>query len=166
MLKDQIIIEELKEEEILKAANLLFCSQLGSRYYPTEKILIGKLEEGFEKGDCILSVRSRNEIIGVLWFQMQGAFYMFPYLHMIFIKEQFQGQGLGKHVLEYFEQYVLNGERRKIKNKVFLVVGDWNKDAIRFYEKMGYQTIGTIPELFRKKTDERLLMKECVRAQS
>lgn len=89
---------------------------------------------------------------------------MFPYLHMIFIKEQFQGKGLGGQILRYFEDYVLNGEQKKLKSKIFLLVGDWNKGAMKFYEKMGYVMIGTIPELFRKKTDEHLLMKECKRA--
>ena len=59
---------------------------------------------------------------------------------------------------------MLNGEQKKLKSKIFLLVGDWNKGAMKFYEKMGYVMIGTIPELFRKKTDEHLLMKECKRA--
>lgn len=164
MPKERISIKKVREEELMKVSSMLFSSQLGSRYYPTEKTLKEKLGIGLASGDHILAIRSGDEIIGLLWFQMQGAFYMFPYLHMIFIKDQFQGKGLGRQVLQYFEDYVLNGEQKKIKSKVFLVVGDWNKEAIRFYEKMGYMMIGTIPELFRKRTDEHLLMKECVRS--
>mgnify|MGYP001637802563 CR=1 FL=1 len=164
MSKEEIKMEEMQEEELEQVSSMLFCSKLGSRYYPTEKTLEKKLGEGLKEGDHILAIRSGGELIGLLWFQMQGAFYMFPYLHMIFIKEQFQGKGLGGQILRYFEDYVLNGEQKKLKNKIFLLVGDWNKGAMKFYEKMGYVMIGTIPELFRKKTDEHLLMKECKRA--
>ena len=62
--------------------------------------------------------------------------------------------------MDFFERQALNGsEGKKINSKVFLCVGDWNTNAMDFYDNAGYTEVGIIPGLFRKK-NERLYMKE------
>jgi len=47
----------------------------------------------------------------------------------------------------------------KARDKIFLVVGDYNPGAKIFDEKSGYKYIGTIPGRYRKGIDEYLMMK-------
>lgn len=46
MSKEEIKMEEMQEEELEQVSSMLFCSKLGSRYYPTEKTLEKKLAKG------------------------------------------------------------------------------------------------------------------------
>ena len=63
--------------------------------------------------------------------------------------------------MDFFERQALNGtKKKKINSKVFLCVGDWNTNAMDFYDNAGYTEVGIIPGLFRKKINERLYMKE------
>lgn len=45
-------------------------------------------------------------------------------------------------------------------NKIFLVVADFNPEAKRFYEKVGYRQVGEMPGLYREGITEYLMMKE------
>ena len=42
---------------------------------------------------------------------------------------------------------------------LFLAVADFNPDAKRLYESIGYSTIGDIPNLYRSGITESLMMK-------
>jgi ribosomal protein S18 acetylase RimI-like enzyme len=44
-------------------------------------------------------------------------------------------------------------------SKVFLVVADFNPEAKRLYERMGYRQVGAIPGLYRDGVTEYLMMK-------
>lgn len=156
-------IKKISEGDLYQVADLLFESDIGKKYYPNVTILIDTLNKAYV-ADCIYVIYSSNEIIGILWFKNDGAFYIYPYLHMLYIKESARRKGYGKELLDFLEDYVLNkDEKRKLKNKIFLVVGMWNKSAYKFYENSGYTEIGIVPSLFRKNVDEFLMIKECVK---
>jgi ribosomal protein S18 acetylase RimI-like enzyme len=42
----------------------------------------------------------------------------------------------------------------------FLVVADFNPDAKRLYERLGYQQVGVLPGLYKEGVTEYLMMKE------
>ena len=44
-------------------------------------------------------------------------------------------------------------------SKVFLVVADFNPDAKRLYEHLGYQQVGVLPNLYKDGIAEHLMMK-------
>ena len=142
---------------------MIFDSELGRKYYPTEKTLLEKMQAACQNSDRIMVVREKEKICGMLWFQMKGAFGMYPYLHLIFIPDSMKENGVGRELMRYLEYYALNGEGQKIKSRIFLTAGSWNEGAIEFYDRLGYTTIGVIPSLFRKNVEERLLMKVCNR---
>jgi ribosomal protein S18 acetylase RimI-like enzyme len=86
---------------------------------------------------------------------LEGAFHVFPYLHIIAVKENFRGMGIGKKLLAFFEETVFSDN-----SKVFLVVADFNPGAKRLYEHLGYQQVGVIPGLYKEGVSEYLMMKE------
>ena len=152
-----------QEKDLTELAAMIFDSELGRKYYPTEKTLLEKMQAACQNSDRIMVVREKEKICGMLWFQMKGAFGMYPYLHLIFIPDSMKGNGVGRELMRYLEYYALNGEGQKIKSRIFLTAGSWNEGAIEFYDRLGYTTIGVIPSLFRKNVEERLLMKVCNR---
>ena len=155
-------ITELKKDELNEISAMIFKDEIGKKYYPTEQIILNLLEEG-HKFDRMYVAKNGTEIIGFIWFQEKGAFYIYPYLQMIYVKKEYRKFGVGRTLLDFFENASLNGsDYTKIKNKVFLCVGEWNLNAIKFYNKAGYTEIGVLPGLFRKRVNERLYMKECI----
>lgn len=129
-------------------------SELGIRYFSEKEYAIKALEEGFNKEEIYVAVDNKERFQGFIWFIMNGIFHSFPYLHIIAVRKESRGQGIGKQLLKFFEDYSF-----KDRPKVFLVVADFNPDAKRLYESIGYIETGVIPSLYREGITEHLMMK-------
>ena len=133
----------------------LLNSKLGAEYFASEEKAISALTEGITKGEIFVAVNEGGECLGFIWFILGGAFHSYPYLHIIAVKERFRGLGIGKKLLSFFE-----GTAFTDHSKVFLVVADFNPDAKRLYESLGYQQVGVLPGLYKQGVTEYLMMKE------
>ncbi|MFN2286378.1 MAG: GNAT family N-acetyltransferase [Anaerolineae bacterium] len=136
----------------------LLNSKLGQVYFPSEEKALATLTEGISKGEIFVAVDEdedrRGECLGFIWFVLKGAFHSFPYLHIIAVKEAFRGRGIGRKLLHFFEETVFTDS-----SKVFLVVADFNPEARRLYERLGYLQVGAIPGLYKDGVTEYLMMK-------
>jgi ribosomal protein S18 acetylase RimI-like enzyme len=130
-------------------------SELGRIYFPGDDKAIQALNEGISKGEVFVAINEKNECVGFVWIILNGAFHSFPYIHIIAVKEEFRNLGIGKILLKFCEETFA-----KENSKLFLVVGDFNPKAKRWYKSMGYKEVGAIPGLYKKGVDERLMMKE------
>jgi ribosomal protein S18 acetylase RimI-like enzyme len=74
---------------------------------------------------------------------------------VIAVKREHRGEGVGKELLRFFEEGVFENS-----SKAFLVVADFNPDARRLYERLGWRQVGAIPGLYREGVTEYLMMKE------
>lgn len=141
-------IEQLKDcEEILRN------SELGNQYFSKEGSAKQAVLEGIDSGNLYIALEN-EQCIGFLYYIPDGAFHAFPYLHLIAIKEEHRGKGVGKIMIDFFENMVF-----KTKDKIFLVVADFNPRGKLFYEKLGYEQVGIIPSLYREGINEYLMMK-------
>ena len=132
----------------------LMQSELGRKYFAAENSARKALEEGFEKGEVYVAKAENNQCVGFMWYLLKGAFHSFPDLHILAIKEQYRSQGIGKRMLEEFENVGM-----KDSSKAFLVVADFNPKAKRLYEREGYIQVGELPSLYREGITEYLMMK-------
>jgi ribosomal protein S18 acetylase RimI-like enzyme len=128
-------------------------SELGKRYFSEKGSARKSLEEGFCKNEIYVAVEY-NHCKGFIWVIKNGIFHSFPYIHIVAVKSENRGQGIGEVLLrfvenEYFTDY----------SKLFLVVADFNSSAKRLYERLGYTEISEIPDLYRKGISECLMMK-------
>ena len=121
----------------------LLNSELGKRYFASEGSGESAVLEGLEQG---------NLYIALIKDRCAGFFY---YLHLIAVKEEYRGQGIGRKLIDYLENVVCADAHR-----LFLVVADFNPEAKRFYEKNGYRQVGEIPGLYREGITEYIMMKE------
>jgi ribosomal protein S18 acetylase RimI-like enzyme len=138
--------------ENCKAA--LLKSKLGQEYFPSEEKACSALTEGITKEEIFVAIDEGGECLGFIWFILEGAFHSFPYLHIIAVKEAFRRMGIGKKLLSFFEEAVFTDH-----SKVFLVVADFNPEAKRLYENLGYRQVGVIPSLYKEGVSEYLMMK-------
>lgn len=128
-------------------------SELGKRYFSEKGSARRSLEEGFNKNEIYVAVEDNN-FMGFIWVILNGIFHSFPYIHIVAVKSENRGQGIGKALLRFVENDCF------IKySKLFLVVADFNPNAKRLYERMGYKVIGEIPDLYRNGISECLMMK-------
>lgn len=132
----------------------LLKSKLGQAYFPSEEKAISALTEGITKGEVFVAVDEEGVCLGFIWFILEGAFHSFPYLHIIAVKVAYRGMGIGKQLLHFFEETAFAHH-----SKVFLVVADFNPEARRLYERLGYRQVGAIPGLYKDGVTEYLMMK-------
>ena len=130
-------------------------SELGRAYFSDDNKIENAINEGISKEQIYVAINNESICVGFLWYILNGAFHSFPYLHIIAIKDEFRNIGIGKKLMDFFEQDISKG-----CSKVFLVVADFNPMAKHFYEKIGYKEVGVIPGLYKKGISEHLMMKE------
>lgn len=129
-------------------------SKLGQTYFASEAKARATLMEGITKQEIFVAEDEAGTCLGFIWFIIDGAFHSFPYLHIIAVKEAFRGMGVGTQLLAFFEQTVFPKYA-----KVFLVVADFNPEARRLYERLGYTQVGAMPDLYKPGVVEYLMMK-------
>lgn len=129
-------------------------SELGKRYISEKGKARKALEEGFHENDIYVAIDKNNDCKGFVWVIVNGIFHSSPYIHIIAVKSESRGQGIGKMLLKYIEDVYYQKY-----SKLFLVVSDFNPDAKRLYKDIGYSAIGDIPDLYRKGITECLMMK-------
>jgi len=151
----KITITKAHEDHLEDCKFALLNSKLGQEYFVSKERVFSALTEGIKKEEVFVAINEREECLGFIWFVLGGAFHSFPYLHIIAVKEDFRGMGVGTKLLSFFEESVFTDY-----SKVFLVVADFNPDAKRLYERLGYQQVGTIPDLYKQGVSEYLMMKQ------
>ncbi|KPL54860.1 hypothetical protein ABB55_23735 [Prosthecomicrobium hirschii] len=76
-----------------------------------------------------------------------------PYLELLAVLPAFQGRGIGRAVMDW-----LAGEGLKAGGtNLWLCVSDWNAPARAFYEGLGFEAVGPIPDLAVTGTTEIFL---------
>lgn len=150
----EITIVKGKMDYIDDCEEALVKSELGLRYFSKEGSARKALEEGFEKQQIYIAVDCNNNCLGFIWYILGGIFHSFPYLHIIAVREESRSHGIGKKLLKFFEDTCF-----KEYSKIFLVVADFNPDAKRLYQKIGYIEVGSIPNLYREGITEYIMMK-------
>jgi len=151
MINTIIIAEKKHLEECVQA---LKNSELGRVYFSQDGKARQALSHGFEKRQVLVALDKEESLLGFIWYQEYGAFHGFPYIHIIAIKDEYRGKGIGSELLTHFEEEVVNN------SKVFLLVSDFNPKAKKLYEKRGYREVGVIPDLYKSGVTEHLMMKE------
>ncbi len=129
-------------------------SDLGLNYFERDGSALAAIQEGLDYGTLYVALY-QGVFAGFFYYIPNGAFHSFPYLHLISVKRGCRGMGIGKKMMDFLEDTLLAQNK-----KIFLVVSDFNPDAMRFYEDLGYCQVGELPNLYRQGISEFLMMKE------
>jgi ribosomal protein S18 acetylase RimI-like enzyme len=105
-------------------------------------------DAAFEK--FIAAVDGR--LAGFLVICMQGAFT--GYIKAICVAPEFRGKGVGRAIIQFAEQRIFSESPN-----VFLCVSSFNRNAKRFYIRLGYKVIGELKDYVVKGHSEILMRK-------
>lgn len=119
--------------------------------FPAERLAAYFTTEQADAACMLISVD--DEPAGVAG--LRGEFLHGPYLQFLGVLPQFQGRGIGRTVLAWWErQAVAAGERN-----LWVAVSAFNARARGFYQRCGFSEIAELPGLIDDEYDEILLRK-------
>ncbi len=100
----------------------------------------------------LYAARDGSEIRGLVQIIMYGT--LKGYIRALCVAPGCRDMGLGARLM-------LRAERRiaAVSPNVFLCVSSFNKDALRFYKRLGYKKTGVLKDFLVKGSDELLLRK-------
>jgi len=78
-----------------------------------------------------------------------------PYLELLALLPQAQDRGIGKTIMAWLE---VTARRHEARN-LWVCASSSNAKALRFYERHGFEAVGTLPDLVAEGYDEILLRK-------
>ena len=151
-------ISKASSADLDSCVALILTTEMGKKYYPTAQMLRYEMERGLKENELFV-LKEGERVAGVLWYQLHGIFHSYPYLHIIAVSAEHQGQGLGKKMLAFFEKDALAHSTNHLRTRVFLTVGDFNRHAEDVYIRKGYVKVGELQGLFRRNITEKLYMK-------
>lgn len=95
---------------------------------------------------------SDKAIVGFVLLDVRGPFR--GYIHLLCVMPGSRNRGIGAMLIKDVEQRVFREQPN-----VFLCVSSFNRAAQRFYKRMGYKRVGTIPDYIVKGHSEHLMRK-------
>ncbi len=95
-----------------------------------------------------------GRLVGFIWFHLRGTFHHSGYVRWIAVAPEAQGRGVGRRLMRYAEQRIFEAGPN-----VFLMVSDFNEQAQRFYEALGYKVVGKVPDYIVPGIGERVYRK-------
>lgn len=128
---------------------------LGEKYFYDPDHTLNFLTEGFNKCEIYTALNSAGETIGFMRIDLTGAFAKFPLLRVIAVADNYRGRGFGSAMLKFYEN--LGFEK---SDKTFLLVSEFNREAKKLYERIGYMEVGKIPDLYQDGIAEFLMMRK------
>jgi ribosomal protein S18 acetylase RimI-like enzyme len=147
-------VREAVPADVAPLAAGLWDLPLLGRYGVTEAGLRRDLEGALARGEGLVVAVHAGEPVGFAWFLEHGTFALGGYLRLIAVRPGHQGGNLGARLLDEVERRVAARSRA-----LFLLVSGFNTAAQRFYERHGYERVGTLGALVRPDIDEEVFWK-------
>ena len=150
-----IEIKHADKKHIIDCINILQNSEIGNVYFSNYEKTLDLLSNAFTQRELFVALNNSGECLGFMYYMSKGVFGSYPYLHIIAVKEEYRGLGIGKQLITYFEKNASDYP----STKCFLTVDDFNLKAKKLYEDIGYQCIGALPDFYKKGITSYLMMK-------
>lgn len=162
-VKSPITIVEATRRDVAPALEILLDSYLGEAYFSRE-VADPILREAAKEKELFVAKDKNGDVLGFYRIVMNGTFNIFAYIHLVAVRKDLRGEGIGTKLLRDAEKRIVHDRGYPFFRKVFLLLGKKNRKAKGYYEKNGYGRVGTIPSLFSPGVDEYLMMKDLGRA--
>jgi GNAT superfamily N-acetyltransferase len=81
-----------------------------------------------------------------------------PYIQFLAFLPEAQGKGYGTRILQWCEEQAVSSQARSL----WVAASDFNADAIRFYERFGFQCTAVLDDVVKDGFNEVLMRKKLV----
>lgn len=152
MTEPEVAFRAATADDLNAAAELIRGQPLFEPYGMTPEGLAKSLRAALGRDEELHVATVADRVVGLVWFQLRGTFGRSGYLRLLVTDGTFQGQGIGKRLLELAEQLVFAEV-----DDMFLLVSAANEGAKRFYERHGYSAVGTVSDYVAAGLDEVVL---------
>ena len=136
-ITQKIIVRPLTHADIEGIASWVAATPLWQRYGVTETSFAERLATGLASGATIFVAERAGMVLGFVWFVERGAFNRSAYIQLIGVRPETRSDGVGQALMEFAETHTQSHE-------MFLLASDFNMDAQRFYERLGYHQVGRL----------------------
>lgn len=134
-------IRPAREGDIAVLAAMIAEMPLWQRYGVDRARAERLLRGAMERAELVLVAEAEDVPVGVVWALVQGAFGISGYIRLLAVRPGWQRKGVGSQLIAAAER-----EIARMASSVFLLTSEFNVDAQRFYERLGYQRVGAIPD--------------------
>jgi ribosomal protein S18 acetylase RimI-like enzyme len=153
-MTNEFVIRRLAPSDIPDCAHWVAETPLWQRYGVTETSFRERLTDGQANGATIYVAERAAGVVGFVWFVEHGAFNRSGYVQLIGVHPGERSQGVGRALMRFAEKEMLAYSR-----DVFLLVSDFNVDAQRFYQRLGYQQVGILQDYVVRGVNELIFWK-------
>jgi ribosomal protein S18 acetylase RimI-like enzyme len=143
-----------KPTEVDECIEAFMDSDVALRNSYTPKRIRAQLEDATSKRELYIARSPDGQFMGYVWISLTGAFYSYPYLRGIAVIARLRSRGVGRRLIEFFEQQAFAGSSR-----AFLLVGDYNQRAQQLYRSLRYEEVGRLADLGTHGVTEIIMMK-------
>lgn len=150
----EIKIQFARKEQVRDCLLCIKHSELWDTYFKSNTSAENDIKEMITKKQIYVALNKNDKCIGFMGVINNGCFRKFSYLSLIAVKKRYRRKGIGKELINKFEEIGF-----KKANRVFLLVSNFNKKAQLLYKILGYKKVGIIPNLFKIGISEHLLVK-------
>jgi len=151
------MIREGTRDDIPFCAAIIADSFLWRSFDRTVEHAVDVLTSSFAPGQRLFVHEDGGRPDGFVIVYERGMMGEFGYIRLIGVSSSKRGQGIGTRLLEAAETHLFT-----LSPFVFLTVTDFNTNARKLYEHLGYERIGDIPDYRRQGTSEFLYLKRRV----
>lgn len=149
------MIVPLQAEYIVSCARIMTDNTLWQRYDVTQSQAEEQISQGLASSDARILVALEEETItGFIWYYTKGTFHHGAYIRLIGIHPEHQRKGIGAKLMKSAEADIAT-----VTPHIFLLASDFNENAHRFYHRLGYENIGTVPNFAKDGISEMIFYK-------
>ncbi|MBI5029846.1 MAG: GNAT family N-acetyltransferase [Chloroflexi bacterium] len=152
---EQITIRLLAYADVADIASWVAATPLWQRYGVTEESMSKRLRDGIAEGAKIFVAERADDVVGFIWLVERGAFSRSGYVQLIGVRPGERGHGVGRALMAFAEQNVFAQHC-----DLFLLVSDFNIDAQRFYQRLGYRESGKLEDYVVQGVNELIYWKQ------
>lgn len=136
------VIVPMQPAHVADCARIMAENALWQRHGVTLQDAMRRFSDGLQDADACMQVALiDDEVCGFIWYYRRGTFHSGGYIRLVGIANDAKGQGIGQMLMEVAETDISQHAR-----DIFLLASDFNIGAHRFYRRLGYQSIGALPD--------------------
>ncbi len=150
-----IVIKEAEDKHVISCVNILQNTELGTVYFSNDQKAADLLLHALAQRELFVALNDHGDCLGFMVFMPKGVFGSYPYLHILAVKEECRNLGIGKQLIKYFEE----NSSDYASTKYFMTVDDFNPQARKLYESLGYQCVGELKDFYKSGITSYIMMK-------